>query len=169
MRFEDVIKTTKFQSENAKSQLNVIHTGGVLECYYNIWFAQFGLTTHQYNVLRIVRGQAPKSVTVKNISDRLVHRNSNTTRIIDKLAEKNLITREDTSPDRRAVHVVLTPKGIELLSKIDDVMLNDNPHLVALDESEASVLSKLLDKMREAFDASLASKPKEKPKRKFAR
>ena len=75
------------------------------------FFMQFDLTMEQYNVLRIVRGQSPKSVKVKDISARILHRNSNTTRIIDKLEAKKLLVREDTAADRRAVHVVLTSEG----------------------------------------------------------
>ncbi len=153
MRFEEAIKTSKFQSENQKAQLNIIYTASVLRCFFTNYFKAFDMTIEQYNVMRIVRGQSPHSVKVKDISARILHRNSNTTRIIDKLESKGLLLRKDVSSDKRAVHVVLTEAGRELLAKIDKHMEQNSPHLRALDETEAAVLSRLLDKMRHDFDA----------------
>lgn len=152
MKFEEAIKTKKFQSENQKAQLNVIHTASVLKCYFTAFFNRFDLSMEQYNVLRIVRGQMPKPVKVKEISERILHRNSNTTRIIDKLEDKSLIIREEATKDRRAVHVILTPKGVALMDEIDQAIAEKSPHIKALEESEAEVLSLLLDKMRMDFD-----------------
>jgi DNA-binding MarR family transcriptional regulator len=159
MRFEDVIKTTKFQNANGKAQLNLIHTASVIETYFTAWFGKFDLTMQQYNVLRIVRGQSPKSVKVKDISERVIYRNSNTTRIIDKLESKNLIERQDTAADKRAVHVVITQEGLDLMAQIDKVMISHDPHMKALEETEAEVLSMLLDKLRAHFD-QVQVKPK---------
>jgi DNA-binding MarR family transcriptional regulator len=153
MKFEDAIQTAKFQSENQKAQLNIIYTASVLKCFMTNYFRAFDLTVEQYNVLRIVRGQSPKSVKVKDISARILHRNSNTTRIIDKLETKYLLRREDATTDKRAVHVVLTPEGVTLMKKIDQHMEQNNPHLKSLDETEAAVLSRLLDKLRNDYDA----------------
>jgi DNA-binding MarR family transcriptional regulator len=152
MLFEEVIKTKRFQNVNGKAQLNLIHTAGVVECYFTAYFKQFDLTMQQYNVLRIVRGQAPKSVKVKDISERVIYRNSNTTRIIDKLEAKKLLERQDTAADKRAVHVAMTQIGLDLMAKIDHDMLSHDPHIKALEETEAEVLSKLLDKLRDSFD-----------------
>jgi DNA-binding MarR family transcriptional regulator len=152
MRFEDAIKSSKFQSENQKAQLNILYTASILKCFFNAYFKKYDLTTEQYNVMRIVRGQSPKSVKVKDISSRILSRNSNTTRIIDKLEVKKLLKRSEANKDKRAVNVTLTDEGIALLKRIDDGMLESSPHLKSLEETEAGVLTKLLDKMRTDFD-----------------
>jgi DNA-binding MarR family transcriptional regulator len=154
MRFEDAIKTNKFTSENAKSQLNLIYTASVLECFFTSYFKVFDLTMQQYNVMRIVRGQSPKSVKVKDITARILYRNCNTTRIIDKLEVKGLLRREETAQDKRAIHVVITESGLQLLKKIDQEMASNALHRKALDETEAEILSKILDKLRHDFDSS---------------
>jgi DNA-binding MarR family transcriptional regulator len=115
----------------------------------NQWLKDYDLTHEQLNVLRIVRGQRAKPVCVRDISERMIDRNSNTTRIIDKLEAKNLVRRTQSEEDRREMVIILTDTGKEVLKKVDVGFRETNFRLAALTGAEAQVLSALLDKMRE--------------------
>jgi DNA-binding MarR family transcriptional regulator len=163
MKFEEALHTSKFANENAKAQLNILHTASILECYFTVWFRRYGLSMQQYNVMRIVRGQTPNWVSVKDITMRVVSKNSNTTRIIDKLESKKLITRQISEIDKRVVNVVLTPIGCALLTKIDGDNNKEHLHKTALEDHDAESLNALLDKLRETFESIDQTKKVKKP------
>ena len=150
MKLEDEIKTTKFQNEVHKAHLNILFTAGWLHAKINKYLKESGLTPEQYNVLRIVRGQSPKSVCAKDISNRMLDRNSNTTRIIDRLELKGLLQRIASERDRREKSIQLTPKGAEMLAALDATWEKNSPHTNSnLSEAEAQTINQLLDKLRE--------------------
>jgi DNA-binding MarR family transcriptional regulator len=105
------------------------------------------LSMQQYNVLRILRGQHPKSVTVKFIIERMLDKSSNASRLVDKLLAKGLVERTQSPEDRRRVDIMISKKGLELLKKLAVDFDNVNKSL-NLTEKEARSLSDLLDKMR---------------------
>ncbi len=96
----------------------------------------FNITTPQYNVLRILRGQKGQPMSAFAIQERMLHRTSNVTRILEKLVEKDLVTRESKSSNRRMIDVMLTAKGAELLRATDE-MAHDS-HLSICQEPERS-------------------------------
>ncbi len=152
MRFEEAIKTSKFQSEIQKAHLHVLFTAGWVRARIGNRLKPFGVTAEQYNVLRILRGQAADSVRVMDISDRMLERNSNTTRLIDRLIEKGLVQRLKASHDRRERAIQLTAEGTALLQQIDKAWENTSPHSSRLTHEEAAMLNQLLDRLRECDD-----------------
>jgi len=149
MRLEEEIKTTKFYNETHKVHLNVLFTASWLRGRTAARLKPFGLTLEQFNVLRIVRGAGSKNICVKDISGRMLERNSNTTRIIDRLEEKSLLRRHLSSRDRRERTIELTDEGRELLGAIDRDWEANNPHTSPLSLEEARELNDLLDKLRD--------------------
>ncbi len=149
MRFEDEIKTSKFQSEIQKAHLHILFAAGWVRSRIGNSLKPFGVTAEQYNVLRILRGQPAEGVRVMDISDRMLERNSNTTRLIDRLAEKGLLQRLTADHDRRERSIMLTPEGYNLLSRIDQDWVANTPHSSKLSEEEAAHLNRLLDRLRE--------------------
>jgi DNA-binding MarR family transcriptional regulator len=149
MRLEEEIKTSKFQSETHKAYLNILFTASWLRAKVASRLKPYGLTTEQFNVMRIVRGQRPKSVCVKDITHRMLERNSNTTRIIDRLEQKGLLQRLASERDRRERAIELTPEGLDLLAAIDRDWEKNNPHSSSLLLDEARELNDLLDKLRD--------------------
>jgi DNA-binding MarR family transcriptional regulator len=150
MRLEDELKTKGFSNENQKAQINIMFTAGWIRGAILSSLKSYGITPEQYNVLRILRGSQPDAVCLKDITCRMVDRNSNTSRIVDKLAAKNWVLREPSASDRREVQIALTPAGADLLSNIDkqygsDRMMNPS----GLTDSEAETLNTLLEKMRQ--------------------
>ena len=77
------------------------------------------LTVQQFNVLRILRGRHGKPASLQDVSKDMLHANSNTTRVIDKLVTKDLAKRVQSPKDRRQIELTITDAGLELLKTLD--------------------------------------------------
>lgn len=84
---------------------------------------QHGLTATQYNVLRILRGAGPGGLRCSDVGARMIQREPDITRLLDRLGKRGLTTRARARADRRVVHVAITPAGLELLAALDQPML----------------------------------------------
>jgi DNA-binding MarR family transcriptional regulator len=136
---------SKFPNEWVKALINISYTSNWLKTKTEKKFSLFGISTQQYNVLRILRG-AKVAIKVSTVKERMIEKTPNTTRLMDKMCAKNLIERTRCDSDRRAVYVKITKSGLDLLDEIpvdEDMKLLEN-----LSEKEAVELNKLLDKIR---------------------
>ena len=149
MRLEDEIKQPTFQSEAQKAYLNIVFTAGWLQQRQAALFRPLGLTLPQFNVLRILRGQHPKPATVALLIDRMLDKTSNASRIVDKLEEKQLVTRTVCPSNRRAVDIRITDAGLALLQRMDEGVMKRENGLQNLTPEEAAQLNTLLDKIRD--------------------
>lgn len=120
MRIEDEIKQKSFRSENQKLIVNLLLTGSWMSFKSYEMLKPFKLTTQQYNVLRILRGQYPEPATINLLIDRMMDKMSNASRIVDRLEKKKLVERKPKQDDRRCVDVKISEKGIKLLEKIGE-------------------------------------------------
>ena len=96
----------------------------------------YGLSIQQFNVLRILRGCKQKPASLQYITSRMIHKTSNTTRIVDRLLEKKLVERKPCAENRRMVEINITKGGLEVLTTIDPV----------IDKKENEVASRLSEK-----------------------
>jgi DNA-binding MarR family transcriptional regulator len=78
-----------------------------------------GLTSAQYNVLRILRGAGPEGLPCNAIGERMISRDPDMTRLLDRMEKRELITRERQTEDRRVVKAGITDEGLKLLKKMD--------------------------------------------------
>lgn len=147
MNIEEEIKSS-FKSEQHKLLVNLKLTSSRLGEGIDASLKAFGLTSTQFNVLRILRGQRQKPASVGLIKDRMIERNSDVSRIIDRLLKKNLIERSENKDDRRQKDVIISEKGLEVLSKIDDSEDKIHELLGHLKDEEVVLLNQLLDKCR---------------------
>jgi DNA-binding MarR family transcriptional regulator len=150
MSIQNDIKQTKFKSVHNKLIVNLMFTNNWLSNSQSKILKPYGITIQQYNVLRILRGQHPKPVRINDIIDRMMDKMSNASRLVDKLLQKSLVERTECPADRRAVDVIITPLGLELLSTLDSKQDKWEKILHSLNESEAEQLSQLLDKLRDS-------------------
>ncbi|MGI4885199.1 MAG: MarR family winged helix-turn-helix transcriptional regulator [Janthinobacterium lividum] len=150
MRIEDEIKQPVFRNAYEKAIINLTYTAGWLEMRQAGAFKPFGLTLPQFNVLRILRGQHPRPATVALLIDRMLDKTSNASRIVDRLEEKQFVTRTVCPANRRAVDIRITEAGLALLLRLeaDDVLEPARLGLGHFSEDELQQLSNLLDKMR---------------------
>ena len=149
MSIEKDIKQANFKSPYSKAVINILYTNNWLQSLQFEVFKPFDLTLQQYNVLRILRGQYPNPITVIAIIERMLDKMSNASRLVDKLLAKELVIRRLCPHDRRAVDVIITEKGLELLEELDTLQSQWEDKLRGLTEIEALQLSNLLDKMRQ--------------------
>lgn len=148
MGLEQDIKQRKFDTEHEKAAINILYTASWIETLNLKRFKPHGITQQQYNVLRILRGSHPKKLMLNDISSRMIDKNSNATRLVEKLRQKNLVTRNQCPDNRRQVDIAITDAGLALLAEIDtqtDTWLNS---LKGLTISECETLNTLLDKLR---------------------
>ena len=79
----------------------------------------YKISLQQFNVLRILRGQKGSPSNLSTVQEKMINRMSNTTRIIDKLVKKNYVSRSICEENRRKIELLITPKGLKILGKID--------------------------------------------------
>lgn len=148
MRIDDEIKQKQFKSPFQKAIINLFFTESWVQNKFKTFFKQFGITSQQYNVLRILKGHHPNSYTAGQIKEVMVDKTPDLTRLLDRLQAKNLVGRKICEWNRRQLEIVITPEGLDLLDLIgpiqDDLMTDINN----LSDQEAEQLSQLLDKLR---------------------
>lgn len=152
MSIENDIKQKQFRSPYQRLSINLIYTSNWLAYGRLDIFRDYGITTQQYNVLRILRGQHPNPVRINDIGERMLDKTSNASRLVDKLLIKELVVRYSCPTDRRAVNVQITDKGLELLNLLDPLVDEEEKKLCKLTPEEATQLSNLLDKLRGSVD-----------------
>lgn len=148
MRLEEELQQEGFQSEYQKAVLNILFTSNWLESDSARLLKPFGISSQQYNVLRILKGQGGNAISVNNIMSRMIDKMSNASRLVEKLRKKELIERVTCEHDRRQVDVRITSAGLALLVEADKVMNKFDDMKDKLTEKEAASLSELLEKIR---------------------
>ena len=148
MRLEDEIHQQKFSSEALKVVVNLIFTYNWLNQHQTRFFKKFGITSQQFNILRILRGMNGTPASVKLLRERMLDKMSDASRIVEKLRVKGMVDRNVNTSDRRACDVYITTKGLQLLSRIDLETDLINTIFHTLDQSELRSVNELLDKLR---------------------
>lgn len=152
MSIGDVIKQKDFPSAYVKLEVNILYTAGWIQNHNNKFFKQYDISMQQYNVLRILRGQYPNACMLNVISDRMIDKMSNATRLVEKLRNKGLVTRRLNPKNRRQVEILITDLGLDLLHQIDNNFAQHEAIFNELSAEEADMLSYLLDKLRGTED-----------------
>ncbi len=153
MGLSNEIQQTKFRSENHKAMVNIIFSSNWLLEKIKQFLQKGDITHQQYNILRILRGNA-KPLSTLQIRERMIDKMSDTSRIVERLLKKEFVHKVVCSHDKRLVDVTITPKGINLLERLEtDIDLIDSI-VAGLSPREAETLNELLDKMRDGVAAS---------------
>jgi DNA-binding MarR family transcriptional regulator len=148
MQLQKETLTTRFESIHHQAIVNVFHTSNWCTDKLKQAILPYEVTTQQFNILRILRGQNPNPSTINLLKSRMLDKMSDTSRIVDRLVQKGLVIKEPNGIDKRAVDIRISDKGMELLAMMDQevslsVFISSN-----LTEQEAIELNTLLDKMR---------------------
>ena len=148
MKLEDEIIQPKFKNEFNKAIINILYTGGWLNSIIGQRLKPYGISIQQFNILRILRGQYPKPVTVQIIQDRMLDKMSNASRLVEKLRLKKMVERTTCPEDRRAVNVLVTVSGLEVLKKIEESDNAWDQDHKKMSNPDLKILNDLLDKFR---------------------
>ena len=149
MKIEEVVKSTVPMDNSKKIIMNIIYTQNVITENFNEILKPYDISSEQFNVLRILRGQKGNPANMCAIQERMLAKTSNTTRLVDKLLLKELVTREVCPENRRKIEVLITPKGLNLLEELEPkVKLHEQSFSKNLSEEEMMQLNELLEKFR---------------------
>jgi DNA-binding MarR family transcriptional regulator len=128
---------------------NILQTGNWMTEIYSEHLKQYALSIQQYQVLRSLRDLKGEPTDLLTLSAQMVSKNSNTTRLVEKLRLKKLISRVQNEENRRKVDITITEKGLVLLSEIDNVQQQfEMSSVTNLNENEIKTLNILLEKIR---------------------
>jgi DNA-binding MarR family transcriptional regulator len=150
MSIEKEINQLKpFRNNYLKAYVNIMYTASWISKRQSDAIKKYDITIQQYNILRILKGLSGEPATVKLLTERMIDKMSNASRLVDKLLSKNYVQRIENSLDRRRVDIYLTEEGekvLELASVELDALLQEKKLELSLEE--AGILSELLDKLR---------------------
>jgi DNA-binding MarR family transcriptional regulator len=155
MKIEEEIRQSKFKNAHHKAMINLIFTSNWLTTKQSEQLKPHGITGQQFNILRILKAQYPQSISATSIKTRMLDKNSDISRLLDRMESKGLIEKKVSINDKRAFDVTLSTFGLDLLNEVDKNQ-NDTDGILSLTETEAAQLSDLLDKCRDSFKSLLS-------------
>lgn len=152
----EIKQTRPFHSKSQEAVLAILRTADLVRRSVALVVEPSGLTTQQYNVLRILRGAGEKGLPTLEIAERMVEQTPGITRLIDRLEMKQLVSRERCTTDRRQVFCRITAGGLALLATLDEPLLeSDKEVLAALNRRELTELIDLLERAKDGINAAL--------------
>lgn len=151
---KELKKRHPFDSLEQEATLSIARTADRFGICFSRLFREHGLTPSQYNVLRILRGEG-QPLPILEVADRLIAAVPGITGLIDRLEGMSLVTRERSTEDRRVVFVAITPRGLDLLGRLDEPVEALHRRLVGhLSQAELRELIRLLEKARQPLPES---------------
>ena len=145
-------QTAPFKSELVKAEIGLIYVSYMLSNSMSSMFKKYGITSQQYNVMRILRGQFPNPSNINLIKDRMLDRMSDASRIVDRLVKLHLVTKQPSPIDKRNADVLITEEGLTLLRQIDERMQDNESLLQDLSVQEVNALNEIIDRILERVD-----------------
>lgn len=147
MKLEEELQS-KFESEYHKLGVNIIYTQYYIHRRIQKLLKPYGLTNQQYNVLRILRGQYPKAANINLLIERMLDKQSNASRLVDKLHAKGYVEKTTNPIDKRNADVKISNSGLDLLEEIQPKMKEHIQEFEVLSPEEAQHMNNLLEKIR---------------------
>jgi len=149
MTIDEEIKG-RFRNDYHRGLINLIYTVNQLNYNFMQHLKRHKLTEPQYNVLRVLKGfRSEGAVSIGFLKERMLDKNSDVSRIVDKLYNHGFVDRKENSTDRRQKDILITEKGILLLQSMADCETKADTLLKNLTLEEVRELTGLLDKIRE--------------------
>ncbi|MFC4640407.1 MarR family winged helix-turn-helix transcriptional regulator [Deinococcus hohokamensis] len=147
---DELKQRTPFRSLEEEAALNLARTVTLLEDRGAEFLREHGLTTSQYNVLRILRGAGDAGLGRNEIGERMLSRAPDITRLLDRMEAAGLVKRERSTTDRRCVPTVLTEQGRALVDALDEPMAaNQHAHFGHLSQGQLLTLIETLTQIRD--------------------
>lgn len=148
---EELKTTADTISLEQEAFLSLLVTVDRLMRRHTQFMAEYGISPKQYNILRILRGAGPNGLPVMEIGRRMIEKSPDVSRIIDRLIDLGHVKRRRQRSDRRVVLVTISDKGIDLLARMDQPVMDETATMLAsVDKKDLKVLVMLLDKVRDS-------------------
>ncbi len=146
---EEIKQSKPFNSAAEEAFLNLLRTSSALNRELEFLLKPFGLTSTQYNVLRILRGAGSEGLLCRQVGERMITPDPDITRLLDRMEKRRLISRSRDSRDRRIVLARITGDGLDLLGKLDSPVTEfHRKRLAHLDKGSIRSLIRLLESAR---------------------
>ena len=129
--------------------ISILTSGYQVNDKLSVLFKVYGISLPQFNVLRILRGQNGTAANLSTIQERMIHKMSNTTRLIDKLIDKGYVNRFVCEKNRRKIELFITDQGLKLLKSLDHTIDDKEKELLKnLNIKEKEELMRILSKIK---------------------
>jgi MarR family transcriptional regulator, organic hydroperoxide resistance regulator len=146
----EIQQTKPFPTREAEAFLNLQRSADFLMQRVSEALKPAGLTPTQYNILRILRGAGPDGLACRDIGERLITRDPDLTRLLDRMEQRGLVARSREDRDRRVVTVRIAAEGLETLNRLDQPLQElQRKQFQKLDEPRIQLLIELLESLRD--------------------
>ncbi|SFR31707.1 DNA-binding transcriptional regulator, MarR family [Robiginitalea myxolifaciens] len=147
MNVEEVIKSGVMLPPDRRTIIHLLLVGNRINDALSQSLKPFGVSLQQFNVLRILRGQKGEPANLSTLNERMVHKMSNTTRLVDKLISRGFVDRQVCPSNRRKVEITITTAGEKALTQMDQAIDQTQSELTRdFDDEMLATLNELLDK-----------------------
>jgi DNA-binding MarR family transcriptional regulator len=146
---EELKQTVPFSSREQEAYLSLLRTADALQSRVEAKLKEFGLTGTQYNALRILRGAGADGIPCSEIGERMITRDPDVTRLLDRLQKRGLVERSRGKQDRRVIYGKITATGLKLLREMDaPVDKHGREMLRHVSQANLKLLIDLLEQIR---------------------
>jgi DNA-binding MarR family transcriptional regulator len=146
----EIHQTKPFRSLQEQLVINLMRTTRAIEESWVQYLKRSeGISQSQYNILRILRGARPKAVKISEIAERMITRDPDVTRLVDRLIKQGLVRRDRDTDDRRVVLVEITGAGLAMLARLDGpAVAYTEGAMAGLKQQQLKTLDTLLNEIR---------------------
>ncbi|MBF9253619.1 MarR family transcriptional regulator [Pontibacter sp. 172403-2] len=154
MELEHEIGLSSFRNDWQKASISILYTYGFISNGHEQFFKKHGLTSQQYNVLRILHDQYPTPVSTSFLREKMLDKMSDASRLVNRLNAKGLVKVAQNASDKRLVNITISQEGKKLFDSIDGDLPNLDALMQGLTQSEAQQLTTLLEKVRDSIKSA---------------
>ncbi len=130
--------------------INILSLSSRIDHSMSVTLKKFNLTLPQFNILRILSLQYPEAMVLKGLTEKMIDKSSNTSRLVDRLEEKKMVSRQVSATDRRVIYVSITEKGLKLVDEVSEILESSLEKQLCSDENkETEELIECLKQLRE--------------------
>jgi DNA-binding MarR family transcriptional regulator len=131
--------------------INILSLSSRIDHSMSVMLKKFNLTLPQFNTLHILGCHYPEALALKGLTEKMIDKSSNTSRLVDRLEEKKLASRQVSVADRRVIFVSITKKGLELMDEVSEILeLSLEKQLCSEENKETEELIDCLKRLRES-------------------
>jgi DNA-binding MarR family transcriptional regulator len=145
---EEIHQTKAFANVEEELLVSLLRTTDVLQERFESALRPFNISMTQYNVLRILRGAEPKGRTCGEIGERMVAREPDVTRLLERMEKASLLRRARSGEDRRVVMTRITPRGLKMLEEIEPGLRRIGGLLKPVGAKRIEKMLRVLDEVR---------------------
>jgi len=146
----EILQTKPFSTLEDEALVSLQRTADRLQGRLGDMLKPHGLSPTQYNALRILRGAGDEGRSCSEIAERMINRDPDITRLVDRLERRGLVKRSRDGKDRRVITTRITPTGLDLLRSLDRLIEEFNRKLLGhMGDEQLRTLIKLLEAARE--------------------